>query len=740
MPGIVVFGRRWVIGSDDFVIPFGVAFFLRVIWMLLLGIFLALYHSFDYEDDGRSENDYLRQECQSTFDYFTSGYIAILFATNLLEFLVSWMSSRGTIMDDSPRQFIPIILYVRLCFSITELFWLSLGVKWIFVDGGECPQSPSWKICKGVVIFNWMFLVFVVLLVVCSFDSAGKDWVRMVKHVRTEKYESIRMEISTRYMDKWEDCFQCCCVCAGVKQDLHEQSIFAFIGMTLSEFFQDLDVVPSDIAAGLVLLRKLQKREEHRQIYRSLAISPSSTTNKRIISSRSFQKTRTAKAFAYENHEERALFKNVVHYAHYAVAAYGWPVYLLTDLKCGCCSLMNSMRCCYACREQNRAFGPVLEDNCCQCNFSAIQQTLGDFFQNVDIVYTSFVDELYVSPFFVAIDHEKKSVIISIRGTLSLQNILTDFTVEPEKIPCRQGEGFTEWFAHKGMLRTALSVKDVLDNKGILTEAFNKCPENERDNYKLIVVGHSLGAGAASVLAFLLREKYPNLFCYAFSPPGATLSYDATKYAENFTLSVVVGKDMIARLSLNNLKELRDRVMFVVSRTRTPKWKIIRGCVLRATMCCCCGRRQGDPLQETDMEYVEKKFNDFTRQSSNTPDFYPPGKILHLAKVKSVKGPCLNKQKVFEPFWSSSEDFNEILISSLMWADHMPDFVLQVLKDTFTCWSADDDCDSFHSVCALHDHDTYPRLSENNSSYIPVLDSPTGAIVWQPGVPDSTYV
>jgi sn1-specific diacylglycerol lipase len=60
-------------------------------------------------------------------------------------------------------------------------------------------------------------------------------------------------------------------------------------------------------------------------------------------------------------------------------------------------------------------------------------------------------------------------------------------------------------------------------------------------------VGHSLGAGAAAVLAMLLREKYPNLFCYAYSPPGATLSYDATKYAEDFILSVVIGKDMIAR-------------------------------------------------------------------------------------------------------------------------------------------------------------------------------------------------
>ena len=61
--------------------------------MISLGIMLAIYHSFDYETD--SAANFPKYECQSTFDYFTSGYIVLLFATNLLEFLVSWLSSKG---------------------------------------------------------------------------------------------------------------------------------------------------------------------------------------------------------------------------------------------------------------------------------------------------------------------------------------------------------------------------------------------------------------------------------------------------------------------------------------------------------------------------------------------------------------------------------------------------------------------------------------------------------------------
>ncbi len=61
--------------------------------MISLGIMLALYHSFDYEPDSNASGLFL--DCQSTFDYLISGYIVLLFGTNLLEFLISWLSSKG---------------------------------------------------------------------------------------------------------------------------------------------------------------------------------------------------------------------------------------------------------------------------------------------------------------------------------------------------------------------------------------------------------------------------------------------------------------------------------------------------------------------------------------------------------------------------------------------------------------------------------------------------------------------
>jgi hypothetical protein len=47
--------------------------------------------------------------------------------------------------------------------------------------------------------------------------------------------------------------------------------------------------------------------------------------------------------------------------------------------------------------------------------------------------------------------------------------------------------------------------------------------ESGAQGYDLVLVGHSLGAGTAAILAILLQQEYPGLHCYAYSPPGGLL-------------------------------------------------------------------------------------------------------------------------------------------------------------------------------------------------------------------------
>ena len=80
-------------------------------------------------------------------------------------------------------------------------------------------------------------------------------------------------------------------------------------------------------------------------------------------------------------------------------------------------------------------------------------------------------------------------------------------------------------FSLKGMVLTAVYLKAQLESGKILEKAFNHSKERGTETYRLVIVGHSLGAGTATILAVLLKEQYPNLQCYAYSPPGGLLRY-----------------------------------------------------------------------------------------------------------------------------------------------------------------------------------------------------------------------
>ena len=81
------------------------------------------------------------------------------------------------------------------------------------------------------------------------------------------------------------------------------------------------------------------------------------------------------------------------------------------------------------------------------------------------------------------------------------------------------------------MYLTAVQILSDLNRTKVLDTLID-----EHKDYKLVITGHSLGAGVASVLAVLLKpkEKYSNLVCYAFSPPGCVLRYAIILYKTSY--------------------------------------------------------------------------------------------------------------------------------------------------------------------------------------------------------------
>lgn len=70
---------------------------------------------------------------------------------------------------------------------------------------------------------------------------------------------SYNRKVIRAYQDSWDHRCRLLFCCMGTSE--RNRNSFADIAKLLSDFFRELDVVPSDVVAGLVLLRKFQKLE-----------------------------------------------------------------------------------------------------------------------------------------------------------------------------------------------------------------------------------------------------------------------------------------------------------------------------------------------------------------------------------------------------------------------------------------------------------------------------------------------
>lgn len=127
----------------------------------------------------------------------------------------------------------------------------------------------------------------------------------------------------------------------------------------------------------------------------------------------------------------------------------------------------------------------IVEDNCCQCNYAALRRMvdIGD----IDIIYATFHVDVGETPFFVALDYTRKKVVISIRGTLSMKDVLTDLNAEAEVLPLTPPRD--DWLGHKGMVQAAEYIRKKIYDEQIITTAFTKVSRCGGDGFNLWVKG-----------------------------------------------------------------------------------------------------------------------------------------------------------------------------------------------------------------------------------------------------------
>lgn len=173
--------------------------------------------------------------------------------------------------------------------------------------------------------------------------------------------------------------------------------------------------------------------------------------------------------------------------------------------------------------------------------------------------------------FYIAHNPKTKVALVGVKGTDSVEDLMTDCCAAAETHKLERSfvaDDNVGWFV-KLMGSNVDALTNIICHGGILISGKWLAEELKpfiRDffvplGYKIIICGHSLGAGASTLTSLLLRSQIPELikrdcikvFAYA-SPP--VLNREAAMASSSFITTIVNNTDIIPRCSLNNVEVL----------------------------------------------------------------------------------------------------------------------------------------------------------------------------------------
>ena len=536
---------------------------------------------------------------------------------------------------------------------------------------------------------------------------------------------------------------------------------FGDVARALADYLETrgvLDVVPSDIATGLLILQQLQRERIHRAREMVLHdVREGNTMEEGAVrledllipleaSSRDPEENGRRSVYRFEpdgsfERHSRALLSSQIaidvnvldegaRYAKFALAIYTWVLYvyvhpctgvfrLAKQAGCKCCSNQHAAE---SSRLSPRMHTPQVNDsgridgdNACETNKAGLLLTAG--IEEADLVYASLRSGFNETPYAILADHEWRTVVLTIRGTFSLEDCVTDVLIEPEPL-AKMGEEFgfdgTDQYCHGGVLSCVRNVYRDLQRHRHLDRLLLGSDAVYPD-YSLRLTGHSLGAATCTLLSFMLRPKFPTLRCLNYSPPGCSLTWELATECHEWCNSFVLDSDLVPRLTIDGMEALRDDVLELLGRIKVPKVEVAQAFVEGSGIAAfhtCVG---SDPMNQPfglrnvqDMLYrpeevpenvyseqlarfkaIQQERKD-ARGTSRSVKLYPPGKIIHLVKSGENRSclqgiakclTCCTTNLGFEyvPVYIENGDLEEIVVGPTMGTDHFPNRMCAIL-------------------------------------------------------------
>lgn len=350
---------------------------------------------------------------------------------------------KGSVLEISKRQAVSQLSYPLVANLALQFSTNALATHWVATSGPLCPDIPGQvdpqEVMLGLVVSLWLaagFFLLVVLLVFNLFPNFTdeRSWERRCACVSrllccAGKVQQIPAEASRHSSSSRTLLLDC--QRARILQELalspDAETILIKVSRLFAYLFKHVDLVPSDVTAGFYLVALKQ---------RTLGLGTGALRRSSSPTSEPLLGSPRSPPVAPEVLEE------ALHWAQFAQGAYGWALYLWTELS-GPIGLLGGLgkllfgvglpaQLKALLREEERR--EIAQQRAGQhASASAFQRTEAKAIALLSGVPRS--DLVFVSrhnlvtgklPYFIALDRARRTVVLSIRGTMSLDDALTD--------------------------------------------------------------------------------------------------------------------------------------------------------------------------------------------------------------------------------------------------------------------------------------------------------------------------